>query len=285
MKNIFFLPAFLCLFILTTCKKRADVFPFPPTPGSMAQIMNQRFQLGIRVSPVVYNEFNEHFVSSVYKEGNLYRAYMDQKGEVTFRAIEPLFPAGELRVFCVVRLSDRLLEQQEVVESLWEEAQRGINQQHRALALSLGLSEPIVRFDTDNFYLSQSEFPEEDPLKNSKDYFRDFARQRQLNLEEYDIFLWMDLDPEHPGGGWGSWEARLAKVNWIYPEDPTLSEENFRGLAYAAYHHEIGHVWGWEHEWSDPYWDLDFITEPGLFGWTDLDGDGIVEILDPDAYQ
>lgn len=279
------IPLLLGLCLLTTCKIDESFFPYPPSPESMALIFNTVFNVSIKKAPVVFNEFNGHYVSAVYKNGRLYRVYMDQEGKVTYRQTQPLYPDGTTRVLSVVRLSDDLMEKRDSVQGLWEAAQNSINQTHRNLADSLGLAEPIVQFINDNLYLTQNEFPEEDPYRDAMIGFRELAQERALNLNDYDVYLWMDLDVDHPGGGWGAWEGRIAKVNWIYENDPELTQSNFNGLGYAAYHHEIGHVWGWEHEWSDPYWTLDFITHPDLFGWTDLNGDGVVEINSPNAYE
>ncbi len=275
----------LCSFLLNTCEKGDSNSLFPPNQQSMAQIFNDRYGLKIQRVPVIYNEFTDQYVSTVYIDGSLYRAYMDQNAEVNFKITQPLFPKGETRVLCILRLSDSLFMQKDLVQEYWENAQAGINALHQNFVLGYGQSEPIVSFKTDNYYLSHEDFPIQNPNENTMGHFQDFARQTNLDLEEYDIFLWMELDLEQPGGGWADWKAQLAYVNWIYENDLTINQENFDGLAYAAYQHEIGHVWGWEHDWTDPFLNIDFITIPSLFGWIDIDGDGFVEILDPFPYQ
>ena len=196
--------------------------------------------------------------------------------------IQPLFPTGIQKVLCVVRLPSQFEENMEDFKANWEAAQNAINNQHKTYALAMGF-EQAVAFENDNFFLSQDEIP--GYSSNSIEDMRLYASQNGLNFNDYDIYLLMDLVIENPSGGLASWRARFAKVGWFYDDD-LLPESRFTGLAYAAYHHEIGHVWGWEHEWSDPF-DLymGFITDASLFGWLDIDGDGLPEILDETPYQ
>ena len=58
-------------------------------------------------------------------------------------------------------------------------------------------------------------------------------------------------------------------------------------VADAAYHHEVAHHWGWPgtHDWAgscNKKTDhAPFIVPPVLFGWEDLDGDHLPDILKP----
>jgi hypothetical protein len=51
----------------------------------------------------------------------------------------------------------------------------------------------------------------------------------------------------------------------------------------------MAHLWGWDHEWSRrcgraPMPFAPFPAATQLFGWEDVDGDGVPEILDPTPY-
>ena len=57
--------------------------------------------------------------------------------------------------------------------------------------------------------------------------------------------------------------------------------------------HELSHSLGWQHWWTTGtagandqlIWNYDQSAFPFLFfGWTDVDGDGTIEILDPNPY-
>ena len=61
-------------------------------------------------------------------------------------------------------------------------------------------------------------------------------------------------------------------------------------LAFSLFDHELDHVMGWQHHWpcadaSGPdISNCNPILPVYLFGWTDNDGDGVAEILDPAPY-
>jgi hypothetical protein len=66
-----------------------------------------------------------------------------------------------------------------------------------------------------------------------------------------------------------------------------LGLDRLRSIASAVYDHEVGHIWGWEHEWdrgAECSGCFLFITPAALFGWTDTNGDGIPEILSDSPY-
>jgi hypothetical protein len=69
----------------------------------------------------------------------------------------------------------------------------------------------------------------------------------------------------------------------------TLDQKDWQSIARTAYHHEMAHLWGWEHEWSVACTraadrSRPFLADPVLFGWEDVDGDGVPEILDATPY-
>ena len=232
----------------------------------------------------VFNEFNSHYVSVIYLNGTRYRIYLTNSGQILTNRITPLFPKGQQRVLCIVRLPSLFEQNLDFFIREWESAQTAINEQHATLAQQNGLENSLVSFKNDNYYVSQNDFPAWDPNRNSIEDFKLFAANNQIDIATYDILLLLDLDINNPNGGVGSWESAFAKVGWFY-EDTDLSVERLNGIAYAAYHHEIGHVWGWEHEWTDPYDNNGgFITEPSLFGWSDINGNGVPEIIDENQY-
>jgi hypothetical protein len=283
---------YIAIFLLGfSCNRDSD--GFPPSEADAIRGFKQYFDLDIDHAPLVYNDLKNLYTSTVYLDESLYRIYFyPPDGRMEALHTAPLIPGGVQKVLCVVRLSDELIQHVDSIQTLWENAQRSINLEHEFYAQVHGLLTPVVVFENHNFYLSQAEFAEHDPLKPLSSPFIMYASQHNINLREYDVLVRIDLDLKKPGGGmgyyfqYGNKTLGIAIVNWIYPDNGELSQVNFDGLAYAAYHHEIGHSWGWEHEWSglDYAWGDTLITDPALFGWTDLDGDGVVEIIDETPY-
>ena len=84
---------------------------------------------------------------------------------------------------------------------------------------------------------------------------------RGFNQDEYDIVAVLDFDANDPKGGFYD-GGNFIYVGWIFddcrnPEDDTfckegqgvLDEDATYLLAATIYHHEVGHFFGWEHEW------------------------------------
>ncbi len=84
-----------------------------------------------------------------------------------------------------------------------------------------------------------------------------------------------------PGAG-AQWVNLWAEVTAPVQLDGTL--------AFSLFDHELDHVMGWQHHWpcadaSGPdISNCSPILPVYLFGWTDNDGDGVAEILDPAPY-
>lgn len=277
------------LLFITGCKEEDN---FPPSQGDAIKAFKNHFGLTIEYAPIVFNELKNLYTSVVYVDDYAYRIYFyHPEGRAEALRTSPVFPTGKQKVLCVVLLSESLFQHVDSIKILWERAQLSIMKDHDNYAQTVGLTTPIVVFDNQNLYLPQDEFPTHDqkPLNSP---FIEYANQKNINLLDYAILVRLDLDVESPGGGVGHYFNYVSKsigvviVNWIYHDNQDLSQVNFDGLAYAVYHHEVGHSWGWEHEWSgiEYQWKETFITDTALFGWTDLDGDGIVEIIDQTPY-
>jgi len=97
----------------------------------------------------------------------------------------------------------------------------------------------------------------------------------------------LDLDAANPAGGFASYGGDFAYLGYYFlrsDKKVNLELTQLNGLARALYHHEVGHIWGWEHDWTGCAQSPPFITAPALFGWTDTDYDGVPEILDSTPY-
>ena len=122
---------------------------------------------------------------------------------------------------------------------------------------------------------------------------RSAVEARGLSIAGFDFVVSINVDPSQSEGGFAA-VGPIPSPWFVYMGNfgrwkATLVPSNIQAIAEAAYQHEIGHHWGWDHDWSpscDPYdpYASRFITAPVLFGWEDSDGDGIPEILDPTPY-
>lgn len=208
-------------------------------------------------------------------------------GHSRYGRIQRPIPAGTFRVLTV------LVKYSETVGSngltLLSEAQTTVNAQHAKFARDRGLSSPIVRFDFTNVAVPRSDIPDPRSLDGVGGAVESTGRIRTVSA--FDFVVAINPNPgideggaSYPGssppyfiylGNFGKWRT-------------TLTPADFASLAHAAYHHELGHYWGWEHDWTpecgggSPF--SPFITAPILFGWEDTDGDHIPEILDPRPY-
>ena len=78
-------------------------------------------------------------------------------------------------------------------------------------------------------------------------------------------------------GNYSRWSRPLTTAEWV-------------NVANAVYHHEVAHHWGWpgSHDWApscgrQPANRLSIVPAI-LFGWEDVDGDRVPEILDATPY-
>ena len=171
-------------------------------------------------------------------------------------------------------------------ERMWIAAQQRINEQHKTFARSQGYAAPLVVFDNTNVPVNPSEI---DP--HNLEALQRHAERKGLKVHEFDIYVTIDLNPQTSAGGFARSEVRSVYVGnygrWTSP----LNERWWQAVAATAYHHETGHLWGWDHDWTPscaqkpPFSSHEpFITDPFLFGWVDLDDDRIPEIDDSAPY-
>ena len=200
-----------------------------------------------------------------------------------------LTPAGVFRVLVVMRTWPETVV--ETDRGLWEAAQTSINDDHAAFAASRGLSGPIVRFESTNVFLAGTS------PANPRDRASVLAELANAGIPVagYDLLMSIHIEPSVSAGGIAFPDVSakpgfLALGNFSSFRNP-LTAANYRSIASAAYHHEVAHHWGWPgtHDWSPtcggfqpPYQPL--IAEPTLFGWEDVDGDRVPEILDRTPY-
>lgn len=166
----------------------------------------------------------------------------------------------------------------------FEKAQAQINEDHAAFARSRKYPGPLVVFENTNVVIDRAEIV--DPRIPAE--VRAAAKRKGLSPDDYRPVIVIDLDPDRAAGGLANPGGDLYMGNfgrWTAP----LSELQWTSVSRAVYHHEVAHYGGWEHGWSPRCGAMKlgfepFISAPVLFGWEDVDADGVPEILDDTPY-
>lgn len=196
-----------------------------------------------------------------------------------------VLPAGRFSVLTVLLTYAATIGPDTLTEL--DRAQQQVNSDHAAFAASRGYASPIVQFSFTNITVPGAEMP----TPRSPSAVRAALEARGTSVLGYDFLVVINIDPALSDGGVSF--PTVAAPHFVYMGNfgswrSALVAANVDSIASAAYHHEVAHHWGWQHDWTPscsnnkPFYP--FITAPVLFGWEDLDGDGIPEILDPTPY-
>lgn len=241
--------------------------------------------------PAIYNDSRSvdcngdgHLTTTAYLgERRLVYLYLSRDGgTVRFREEwRPTFrPAGSFRVLTV------LVEYPETTRgrlALWEDARAEVNRSHAEFAGNRGYDAPIVVFENVNLVIEPSGI--RDPRDESDVIAA--AKRQGVSPEGFDIIVSINIDPNSSEGGFAA-GAFIYVGNYLGWQG-SLTARDMDDIAITAYHHEVGHVWGWAHEWA-PFCEATdlgfkpFTAPPILFGWEDTDGDGVPEVLDTTPY-
>lgn len=250
----------------------------------------KRFGLEVPHPASVRNELGRarHWTSSVYLGDMLYRLYILDDGTVLSDVQPVLRPGGRLRLLVVgVERPDTDLRTS--LFTTWRHAQELIAEELAAAWTERRLEQPPIEFDNTNLLSSSCE-PDDSPD----------GPRGGLDPAEFDIVACLDLDPHRCTGGRATTRAAAASpeladhivMGWFFgpAEHGVFDEEKALRMARALYYHEIPHLFGWEHRWAGEAtrwagrdWQSG-LKAPELLGWTDVDGDGRVEVQDPDPY-
>ena len=198
-------------------------------------------------------------------------------------------PAGTFKVLVVMLRYSQTIGSN--AAQLWAAAQASINADHAAFAASRGFAAPIVQFDNTNVIVDASTVADPRSLAGIS---AALAQQGQ-SVAGYDFVVSVNIDPSRTEGGFSFVPFVPSPPGFIYMGNDgayrsTLSAANYRAIAGAVYDHEVYHHWGWPgtHDWvcgvNNANFEFNFRVPPVIFGWEDLDGDGVPEILQAAPY-
>ena len=229
------------------------------------------------VTTTAYLRRGEHSIA-------LLQMYLSRDGKQVLRQSlsYPRAPAGTFRTLVVIVGYLATVNAEGL--KLFERAQEQINEDHAAFARRRGYRAPLVIFHNTNVVIDPAEIP--DP-RNPADV-RAAAARKGFLPDTYRPVIAIDLNPDRRAGGFSMPGGDIYLGNYSLWKAP-LGEREWTSVTRAAYHHEVAHYWGWDHEWSPTCGRTKlgfepFIAPPVLFGWEDVDGDGVPEILDDTPY-
>ena len=170
-----------------------------------------------------------------------------------------------------------------------------MNTLYADFARSQGLSAAVLTLEAEAAVVSPPPVPGE-PL--TADQVRSLTGKEP---NDYDLFIEIDLDPTHSfaddpnfpsGGGLALQGCAVSKEGIINAWSSLPDDTEIEGALTMDLNHELSHLFGMKDSWPFAPAALfrpngttadDWIPYP-MFGWTDADGDGVIEILDPTPY-
>lgn len=283
-RGAFIIGAFI---ILLSAVISTTATPTTAPPMLIPSLYKKEFNLDVPKPAFVFLSIKEatygdYWTSTAYIGSEVFRLYVKPNGSISSIRLPVKRPQGNFRTITVA-IDHGNTNIAQVLNTLWVEAQNSINSDHLAFAKSKGYSAPIVSFINTNILVPKSEI--NDPSNRSEVIA--LLANKGFSKADFDIVVSLDLDPTNPKGGFAYYGGDFVYKGYSLEkaENVKLTQDTLHLIARAVYHHEIGHIWGWEHHWGAPFWSTgNFITAPMLFGWEDTDGDGIPEILDPTPY-
>jgi hypothetical protein len=178
--------------------------------------------------------------------------------------------------------------------TVWEAGQAKINSDQVLFAGAKRFGSPIVTFNNTNVLIDGSLVADPRSVTGISTALARLGR----SIAGYDFVISINVDPSRTEGGFaaGRTPAFIYMGN-IGPFKAPLRMADVTQIAGAVYYHEVAHHWGWPgtHDWTNggcqanAGWEgVNPLTKPFLppllFGWEDLDGDGVPEILDQTPY-
>lgn len=255
------------------------------TKSIFTYLFDSIFNVVLSDPPIIENRTYgfqiQHYTSVVYFTDTVYRIYLlpDFQCWQVKRCINDKRPAGDfdVLVLCVDYGNTNIGQ---IYNSIWTQAQDQVNNKIKEYSISVGLNEEIVFFNNTNILVLKDEIGNPGSFGDVLDYLSTI----NISEDDFDIFISLALDAQNPSGGYTNYGGRFIYMGHFF-SSTNYAEYTFEQLgmiARACYEHEMGHIWGWEHDWGEL--TNDFVFSPYLFGWHDIDEDSILEIYDPTPY-
>ena len=291
-----------------TAAPTASVAIAPPPDVTQGIIALYQRYYGLTVPAPVIARFESldpadaRWVSAAYVGNYLYEVGMFDDGRtdsIYFEVNRPSAggmvmcrPAGSYRMLVVfVDYGNTDITQAGALNALQTGAEAA-NMRYADYAAQHGLTAPILSLDVTGTYLAAPPTPGQLVTAEQVQSLTGF------DASQFDLLAQVDLDTNNTyGQGTGAGGYALEgctgrgtrQVNiWIHMGGAASIDT----LAGSLLDHELSHIMGWQHWWpcgqggpapadGQP---CNPILPTFMFGWTDTDGDGLAEILDPTPY-
>jgi hypothetical protein len=239
-----------------------------------------------------------YWVSYAYRGDDLFRLFVYPDGQVTTFFPVPTQtwvrrPQGRIRVL-LVAIDAGTTNISAALETSWRAAQDSVNRELESYFRSQGYAAPLLSFQTTNLLIPAASLPDTAVSNGEEERLQlhSYLERHGYAETEYDVLVRWAVGAGGPAGAY----ARI-RYGWDFvnmgcqrcqpPADGSplqLSTDLLHDHARLLYFHEIGHIFGWDHGMGGGPEGTRLITMPELFGWTDTDGDGVPEIIDPTPY-
>jgi hypothetical protein len=261
------------------------------------QPTNPAFTRYIRLFPDAVDA--SRWVSAIYYNDYLYELQLMDDGSVsqfyTYTNFDNDYdicrPSGIIRMLAViVDYGNTDIDQNAVVADL-NQSVAAANQRWADYSTSMGLSQPILQVELVTALAGAPSIPGQyltaDEVRNRTGY----------DPAQFDLLTEVDLDRDNLATGQygglgvsltgGCRSSGATRTNIAM--NMSSSVDGFIGE--SIFGHELIHALGWQHWWSNGNGSTADWAEFGgiwmpyrMFGWMDLDGDGIIEIQDSTPY-
>lgn len=226
------------------------------------------------------------WTATAYIGDQVYRVYLSTDGRFSSSVLPAKRPLGEFRTL-TVWVDYGSLNIQQAMATFWPQSVARVNARHATFAQSLGYAAPLVRFVNQSMVIARNSIA---ATRVDREVLFQYLKDHGIRTGDYDVVTALDLDPAHGEGGYSGYGSDFIHMGWYFGPSRPIDQGSSDCIASSVYHHEMGHIWGWEHLWTADETNAltancdAFLTDPALFGWTDTDGDRVPEIADPTPY-
>jgi hypothetical protein len=283
----------------------------PTIQERFIQLYQEHYNLNLSAPPFAHfgvtykpaEEEENRWISVAYIQDKIYVINLFDSGAITHRSrdlynsntkVGACHPLGKYKILTIiVDYGNPNLNKEEVERDLERSAEKA-NQHWADYSASINLSDPILEIENTIVYVDTPPDSEAFLTPAEVETLTGYDPTQFDLLAEVDIDIQNRAIQKHTGGGGGGLAfPGICQTGDLPYANISVNIRRQTASKYAGaslFEHELMHMLGWNHWWpigdgsSTPEYSDGFILPYLLFGWTDTDGDGIIEINDPTPY-